>query len=64
MMKRAMSQMEQSALGHAAEWLRYQSSPKAAKDLAKDKAKRATADKATGHSPKCSLTNCHPECKH
>jgi hypothetical protein len=57
-----MNQMEQAALKHATEWLKYQCTAQAAKDLARDKEKRRATDIAKGHSPKCTLTKCHPEC--
>jgi hypothetical protein len=57
-----MNGLEKAALAHAAEWLRYQKSPQYARDLKADGAGRAALDKKVGHSPKCSLTKCHPEC--
>lgn len=57
-----MNEMERVALKGAAEWLRYARSPQAARDLARDKVRRAAADRKAGHSPLCSLTKCHPDC--
>jgi hypothetical protein len=58
-----MNAMEKAALDGAAEWLRYARSPQFSADLKRDRAERASRDKAAGHSPKCSLTKCHPECR-
>jgi len=57
-----MNEMERLALQHAAEWLKYQRSPQAAIDLARDKRRRAAANIAAGHTPQCSLTKCVSEC--
>jgi hypothetical protein len=58
-----MDQMEKAALAHAADWLRYQASPKARDDLSADIARRRKIDRQLGHSPKCGILKCHPECK-
>jgi len=57
-----MNRLEAAALRHAAEWLRYSRSPQARLDAAADAARRAQADKAAGHSPRCGLLRCHPDC--
>ena len=54
--------MEAHALQHAKDELEYRKSGKAAKDLEKDKERRAKADKAVGHLPACSLSKCAPGC--
>lgn len=58
-----MRKMEQAALAHAAEELRYQSSQKAKDDLAADIARRTRLTISQGHSTKCGILKCHPECK-
>lgn len=60
-MKRTTT-MEQAALGHAADELRYQRSQKARDDLAADIARRDRLTLAQGHSLKCGILKCHPEC--
>lgn len=57
-----MNGMEKAALNHAAEWLRYSRSPQARRDADQDRQRRLVADRATGHSPACTLTKCHPSC--
>jgi hypothetical protein len=57
-----LSEIEKASLAHVAEWLGYQKSPQCAADLKADKARRAKTDKKLGHSPKCTLSRCHPEC--
>jgi len=54
--------MEQAALNHATDELRYQRSQKARDDLAADIARRDTLTIKQGHSPKCGILKCHPEC--
>jgi hypothetical protein len=58
-----MNQMEQAALAHATDWLRYQKTQKARDDLAADIARRTRLTIAQGHSTKCGILNCHPECR-
>lgn len=58
-----MRKMEQAALEHAAAELRYQGSQKARDDLAADIARRNRITIAQGHSLKCGILKCHPECK-
>lgn len=58
-----MNQMEKSSLSHATEWLRYQKSQKARDDLAADIARRNRLTIAQGHSTKCGVLKCHPECR-
>jgi hypothetical protein len=58
-----MNKMEQAALQHARDWLRYERSTQAITDRAADVVKRAKRDHAHGHSPKCGLLKCHPDCK-
>jgi hypothetical protein len=58
-----MNKMEKAALQHACEWLRYQHSPQARTDELIDAAQRAKHDHAFGHSPKCGILKCHPNCK-
>lgn len=58
-----MNKMEQAAREHAKAWLAYQRSPQAKLDRIADQAQRAKHDIANGHSPKCSLTKCHSDCK-
>lgn len=58
-----MNQMEKASLNHAAEWLRYQKSPKAKDDLAADITRRTRLTIAQGHSTKCGILKCHPECR-
>ena len=54
---------EAETLRHAAAWLRYQRSPRYARDLAADQRRRAKANKQAGHTPQCSLTKCAPGCR-
>jgi hypothetical protein len=56
-----MRKMEQAALAHAADELRYQGSQKARNDLAADIARRDRINQ--GHSLKCGIMKCHPECR-
>jgi hypothetical protein len=49
-------------LQHARDEIRYQRTVQAANDRAADKARRAKLDRAVGHSPKCGILKCHPEC--
>jgi hypothetical protein len=58
-----MNQMERTALNHAAEWLRYQKSQKARDDLAADITRRNRLTINQGHSLKCGILKCHPECR-
>ena len=58
-----MNRMEKAALQHVREELRYRQSAQALNDLAADIAKRAKLDRAQGHSPKCGILKCHPDCK-
>lgn len=44
----------------AERWLR---SPEARRLVEQDRKRQAEADIATGHSPKCGILRCHPECK-
>lgn len=46
----------------AAEWLAYQRSPQASLDRQIDRQRRLAADKATGHSPRCTLSGCAADC--
>ena len=57
-----MRSMEKAALDHAAAELRYRRSQKARDDLAADKARRNALTKSQGHSLKCGILKCHPEC--
>ena len=41
---------------------RYFGSPEYAAILAQDRRRQIHADIAAGHSPKCGILNCHPEC--
>ena len=54
---------EAETLRHAAAQLRYQRSPRAARDLAADKARRAAIERRLGHTPHCTLTKCAPGCR-
>jgi hypothetical protein len=54
--------MEQTALNHAADELHYQRSQKARNDLATDIARRDRLTIKQGHSLKCGILKCHPEC--
>jgi len=58
-----MTKMEQAALDHVRAELRYQRSSRARNDLAADIARRARIDRMQGHSPKCGILKCHPDCK-
>ena len=58
-----MNKMEQTALRHATEWLEYQKSPQAAIDLKREMAERESLTIRQGHSLKCGILKCHPECK-
>lgn len=58
-----MNQMEQAALNHATEYLRYSATQKAKDDLAADIARRNRLTIKQGHSLKCGILKCHPECK-
>jgi hypothetical protein len=58
-----VNQMEKACLGHAATELRYQRSQKARDDLAADIARRNRLMISQGHSLKCGIMKCHPECK-
>jgi hypothetical protein len=58
-----MRKMEQAALAHAADELRYQGSQKARNDLAADIARRDRITINQGHSLKCGIMKCHPECR-
>lgn len=58
-----MNANEKATLKHAAEWLRYSRSPQYSPDLLADKARRAESDRKAGHSPKCGILKCHPDCK-
>ncbi len=53
---------ENETLRHAAAWLRYERSPRFARDMAADKLRRKKRDRAAGHLPQCSLAKCAPEC--
>ena len=57
-----MNRMERAAQEHARDELHYRASTRAIADMANDKSAREKADRKIGHSPKCSLTKCHPEC--
>jgi hypothetical protein len=59
---KVLGPMEQASLAHAADELRYRRSGQAAKDLAADIARRDALTKAQGHSLKCGILKCHPEC--
>jgi hypothetical protein len=59
-----MNKMERAALQHVRSELRYQQSKRARIDRAADIARRAKIDRALGHSPKCGILKCHPDCKH
>jgi hypothetical protein len=61
-MELEMNKFEKAALEHVAAELKYQRSTQAAADRIKDMDRRARADRKLGHSPKCTLTKCHPEC--
>ena len=54
---------EKETLRHAAAQLRYQRSPRYARDLAADQRRRAKANAKAGHTPQCSLTKCAPGCR-
>ena len=58
-----MNQMERAALKHVAVELRYQNSQKARNDLAADIARRNRLTVSQGHSLKCGIMKCHPECR-
>jgi hypothetical protein len=58
-----MRKMEQAALAHAAAEIRYQKSQKSRDDLAADIARRNRLTIAQGHSLKCGILRCHPECR-
>lgn len=47
----------------AKEWLMYQNSKQAVVDRQIDMQRRVAADKATGHSPKCTLAKCACDCR-
>lgn len=57
-----MNEMEKAALRHVREWLRYEQSNQASNDRLIDIARRAKINRALGHSPKCGILKCHPEC--
>lgn len=57
-----MDKMEKASLDHAAEWLRYERSIQSRNDLLVDKQRRERLDLKLGHSPKCGILKCHPEC--
>lgn len=57
-----MNDMEKAALEAVVEELRYQRSAQAVADRAADRARRARADRATGHVPACSLSRCANDC--
>jgi hypothetical protein len=57
-----MNRMEKASLEHVAAELRYQRSTKARNDLAADIARRNRITIAQGHSLKCGILECHPEC--
>lgn len=56
------TKMEDAALQHARDELRYQRSTQALNDRASDIARRAKIDRKLGHSPKCGILKCHPDC--
>jgi len=58
-----MRQMEKSSLEHAAAELLYQGSQKARNDFAADTSRRNHLTIAQGHSLKCGIMKCHPECQ-
>jgi hypothetical protein len=58
-----MTRMEQAALQHAADELRYQRTAQAAIDAKADRVRRALADRAAGHLPACGLLRCAAGCK-
>jgi hypothetical protein len=57
-----MNELEISCLQHVAAELRYQKSIKARDDLAADMTRRAKLDRTLGHSPKCGIMKCAPDC--
>lgn len=57
-----MTDLEVSSVNHAAEEVRYQRTAKARVDAAQDKARRASADRAAGHSTECGLLRCAANC--
>lgn len=48
----------------AKEWLMYQNSQQAVVDRQIDRQRRLMSDKATGHSPRCTLSKCAADCSH
>lgn len=58
----SFTSMERAALEHVKEYLRYENSPQAAIDRAKDKAERAANDIRAGHTPECTLARCASTC--
>ncbi len=61
-METAMNRMEKAALENAMAWLQYDRSIKAQNDRLIDKQRRAKADRAAGHSPRCTLAKCADDC--
>lgn len=59
---KVLGPMETAALAHAADELRYRRSQKARDDLAADIARRDSLTIKQGHSLKCGILKCHPEC--
>ena len=60
---RLMTKHEQYLRDLAREEQRYQGTAQAARDLAADKARRDALTLKQGHSLKCGLLRCHPECR-
>jgi len=58
-----MTKHERYLLTLALEERRYQASARGKRDLEADKARRDALTIKQGHSLKCGLLRCHPECR-
>ena len=58
-----MTPLERAALNHAKAELTYRRSPQAAVDVRDSEARRAAADRKTGHTPQCTLMKCSNDCR-
>ena len=57
-----MTRLEQSSLDHVRDYWRDVKSGKWDRDTQADIARRADLDRKLGHSPRCGLLKCAPEC--
>lgn len=61
--ERGMNKMEQAAQNHLREYWEMVRSGEWDRLERADRAKRLAANKKLGHSPKCGILKCHPDCK-